>query len=270
MRTWKGAVRAHDASAYLAHQAGTGVQAYREAPGNRGAMALRRAAGDRVEVLTVSFWDGWDAVRGFAGEEPGRAVFYPGDGDLLVARDEHVDHWEVVSSDLDAGAASVDPQEDPWAGRIAAAWGAIGAASDEATARAQVDAAVAELPRDDPRAVVARAGAWDSTGHPDRAVEGYRAALAAGLEGPLQRQATIQLASSLRNLGRPEEAEALLQEAVVVDDAWSGAIRAVLALVLADLGREREGLALALEALVPSLPRYHRSMSAYAAALRDG
>jgi hypothetical protein len=37
-----------------------------------------------------------DAVRRFAGDDPERAVFYPEDDRYLVARDEHVTHYEVV------------------------------------------------------------------------------------------------------------------------------------------------------------------------------
>jgi hypothetical protein len=42
-----------------------------------------------------------DAVRAFAGDEPERARFYPGDDDLLAEKDLHADHFEVVSADLD-------------------------------------------------------------------------------------------------------------------------------------------------------------------------
>jgi hypothetical protein len=42
------------------------------------------------------------------------------------------------------------------------------------------------------------------------------------------------------------------------------AVRAVLALCLSSLGRDREGLALVLGALAPHLPRYQRSMGYYA------
>mgnify|MGYP001125804914 CR=1 FL=1 len=47
----------------------------------------------------------------------------------------------------------------------------------------------------------------------------------------------------------------------------AGAVRGFLALCLADTGREREALALALGALAPTLPRYQRSLAAYAEAL---
>ena len=101
MRTWRGAVEADDAERYLAHQAETGVAGYRQTPGNLGAIVLRRSRGDRCEVTTVSLWESMDAVRAFAGDDPDRAQFFPGDDDLLVEKDLHVDHFEVVSVDLD-------------------------------------------------------------------------------------------------------------------------------------------------------------------------
>jgi hypothetical protein len=42
-----------------------------------------------------------DAVRAFAGDDPERAKFYPGDDELLAERDEHADHYEVIGVDLD-------------------------------------------------------------------------------------------------------------------------------------------------------------------------
>ena len=110
LRTWRGAVRADDAERYLAHQAGTGVREYRETPGNVGAVVVRRDRGDRVEVVTLSFWESMDAVRGFAGPDADRARFYPGDDELLVEKDLHVDHFEVVSAVLDAAACQALPR----------------------------------------------------------------------------------------------------------------------------------------------------------------
>ena len=101
MRTWRGAVRPDDADRYLDHQSTTGIREYRETTGNRGALVLTRDAGDLLEVVTVSFWDDMDAVRGFAGEHPEEAKFYPGDDDLLVEKDGHATHFTVVSADLD-------------------------------------------------------------------------------------------------------------------------------------------------------------------------
>lgn len=51
------------------------------------------------------------------------------------------------------------------------------------------------------------------------------------------------------------------------EDELSPAVTAFRALCLADLGREREGLSLVLDALAGYLPRYNRSTAAYAEAL---
>lgn len=101
LRRWRGAVRAEDAEAYLAHQSSTGVRDYRATPGNRGVLVLRRPVGELVEVVTLSLWESMDDVRRFAGDQPDVAVFYPGDDELLVEKDEHVDHSEVVDVQLD-------------------------------------------------------------------------------------------------------------------------------------------------------------------------
>lgn len=94
-------MRASDAERYLEHQARTGVREYRETEGNLGTLVLSRSRRDVVEVVTLSLWESMDAVRRFAGEDPERARFYPGDDDLLVEKDLHADHFEVIGADLD-------------------------------------------------------------------------------------------------------------------------------------------------------------------------
>src|SRR5579884_2985719 len=95
-RMWRGWTRPEDADAYLEYIDSTGVAAYKETPGNRGAWILRRPSGDgRVEFVTLSFWDSLDAVRGFAGDDIERAVFYPEDDRFLVDRETTVTHWQA-------------------------------------------------------------------------------------------------------------------------------------------------------------------------------
>lgn len=101
-RTWRGAVRAEDAEAYAEYIRATGIAAYAATPGNRGAYLLYRIDGDRAEVLTISFWDSLDAVRGFAGDDIDHAVFYPEDDRYLVDRELTANHF-VVGASADAG-----------------------------------------------------------------------------------------------------------------------------------------------------------------------
>lgn len=95
-RCWRGATRAADAERYTAYLHRTGIAAYRATPGNAGAWVLRRIAGDRAEFAVLSFWQDEAAIRRFAGDDPGRAVFYPEDDAFLVERELRVDHWDVA------------------------------------------------------------------------------------------------------------------------------------------------------------------------------
>jgi tetratricopeptide (TPR) repeat protein len=151
-----------------------------------------------------------------------------------------------------------------WEQRVADLWASFDDYSeDEFLAR--MEALVGELPADSARGAFERASAFDSTGHPDQAVPTYRRALELGLDGGLRRQAVIQLASSLRNLGQPSESvELLTAERGRESDELDDAVSAFLALALADVGREREAVSVALEALTPHLTRYQRSLANYA------
>lgn len=156
-----------------------------------------------------------------------------------------------------------------WEQRAAQLWTEMdGYAEEDFVDR--VDALVAELPPGSAIGLFERGAAFDSTGHPDRAVPLYAAALDAGLVGERRRRAVIQMASSLRNLGKPVEALRLLTaEADATSDELDGAVATFQALALVDLGREREAVAVALTALSSYLPRYNRSVARYAQALID-
>jgi hypothetical protein len=100
----------------------------------------------------------------------------------------------------------------------------------------------------------------------------YQWSLDNGLTGYRRRRAVIQMSSSLRNTGQADRAVTLLEAERDIDPATldeqtrtlADAISAVLALCLADAGREREAVSVALSALAPHLPRYQRSMANYA------
>ena len=117
-----------------------------------------------------------------------------------------------------------------------------------------MDALAADAP-DPALALFERGGSRDSGGRPEEAEPLYREALALGLPDDERAQCTIQLASSLRNLGRPEESLALLRDADPYPP-YAVATAAFTALTLSSLGRPTEGLAELLRA-VARLPRYH-------------
>jgi heme-degrading monooxygenase HmoA len=98
-RIWRGATRAEDAEAYVRYLQETGFRAFRETPGNLGALGLRRIVDGNAEFVVVSFWESADVVRNFAGDQIDRAVFYDEDDRFLVERDAHVSHFEVIHRD---------------------------------------------------------------------------------------------------------------------------------------------------------------------------
>ena len=159
---------------------------------------------------------------------------------------------------------------EDWEKRISELWAAIDE-HDEDEFVALIDRMAAELPPENAIGLFERAAARDSTGHSDLAIPLYKAALDAGLVAVRRRRAVIQMASSLRNIGKPQDAVALLTaELDGEDDALTGAVRAFLALALVDVGREREAVAVALTALSEYLPRYNRSVARYAQDLITG
>ncbi|MDY0945319.1 tetratricopeptide repeat protein [Frigoribacterium sp. CFBP9039] len=114
-------------------------------------------------------------------------------------------------------------------------------------------------------------GAFDTGGHEVEADVHYAAATAAGLDAVDPDRAArmvVQHASTLRNIGRTDEAIAMLRDAPE-HPATGAAPKVFLALALHSAGRPDEALRVAIEAVEPTLPRYHRSVEAYAAALTE-
>jgi hypothetical protein len=100
-RTWRGATREQDAEAYLGYLKETGFREYRATPGNLGVFALRRVRDGRADFLLLTLWESVDAIRGFAGEDIERAVFYPEDERFLIDREDRVRHYEVAFSEAE-------------------------------------------------------------------------------------------------------------------------------------------------------------------------
>jgi tetratricopeptide (TPR) repeat protein len=139
-------------------------------------------------------------------------------------------------------------------------WDALDDGDELAVADARLLAIVDGLPV--ARILFERASLRDALGFEADAVPLYEAALAANLTSPDRERAAIQLASSLRNLGRADEGFALLGP-LVEDDAVGAQASAFAALCLIDLGRNAEAARLALGALAPRLPEYGRAVASY-------
>ena len=168
-------------------------------------------------------------------------------------------------------APASDPSDD-WETRVAALWAVADTLAPQDLVQG-IDALAAERPADDPRALFERASARDTAGIEDGAEPLYRAALASGrLDAFRHARASLQLASTLRHLGRLEESEQLLRiqlercRAEGAQAALHDETRAILAFTWLAQGKPIAAACLALETLAPHLSRYNRSTAVNARA----
>ncbi len=165
---------------------------------------------------------------------------------------------------------SSDLESHDWDARVDAVW-ASASDREEREVIAEVEALIAERAGDEPKVLFERAGVLDFAGREAEAAPLYEAALAAGLDDDRRSRAVIQLASTLRNLGRHDEAIELLEGEYPPDSTHERAsiAHAFRALALVSADRPVEGAALALETLAGLLPEYGRAVRYYAGELRS-
>ncbi len=95
-RTWRGWASGSGADDYEHHYSTEVARDLARVPGFRGARLLRRPDGDEVMFTSITFFDGMDDVRAFAGDDPGRAVVEEAARRALSRWDDRVTHDEVV------------------------------------------------------------------------------------------------------------------------------------------------------------------------------
>lgn len=96
VRFWHGRVPTPRAQPYREFLNRRAVPDYRAAPGNLSVHILERADGDITHFVTMSFWESFDAIRGFSGSDVNAAKYYPEDKDFLLEFEPHAVHYEVV------------------------------------------------------------------------------------------------------------------------------------------------------------------------------
>ena len=106
-RIWHGWTTPDNADAYeslLRHEILLGIQD-RQIAGFRGIQLLRRDLGTEVEFVTMMWFDSFEAIRVFAGEDYEAAVVPPQARALLSRFDERSQHYEIraeIRADLKA------------------------------------------------------------------------------------------------------------------------------------------------------------------------
>ncbi|MBZ5703171.1 MAG: antibiotic biosynthesis monooxygenase [Acidobacteriia bacterium] len=95
-RIWHGATPAAKAEAYYRFLQRSGLPGYRQTPGNRGVVVLRKIENGQAHFLLVSYWDSMAAIAAFAGADTATARYYPEDDAFLLEKEPFVQHYEVL------------------------------------------------------------------------------------------------------------------------------------------------------------------------------
>jgi heme-degrading monooxygenase HmoA len=119
-RTWTGATRTRDATAYQEYMGRVAMPGYADVAGNRMVLMLRRDRDDdRTEFTMITLWADLEAVRLFTGPQVETAVFYPEDDRFLVERDRLARHHAVYGLQRSLLGWSPRAESAPLAGRLA-------------------------------------------------------------------------------------------------------------------------------------------------------
>jgi cyanophycin synthetase len=204
-----------------------------------------------------------------------------GDGDVIAVMC-HAQRSQMYAWVADRGGSPDDPErirakvlrargEHEVEDEIAALW-----EGEDDAARVRAAASLAARFPDDPRVLFEHASTLDAAGRETEAVPLYERALGLELREPYRHRCQMQLASSLRVLGRTAEALRVIEEAAShhPDSLGVAAFRAV---VRHDAGDPSGALADLLTAVTatsadPDVVLYRRAITAYASDLirRDG
>lgn len=96
-RIWHGWTRPENADSYerlLREEIFPGI-ADKKVPGYRGIQLFRRPADGETEFVTIMWFDSWDAVKQFSGEDYERAYVPARAREVLARFDERSQHYEI-------------------------------------------------------------------------------------------------------------------------------------------------------------------------------
>ena len=96
-RVWRGWTAKQNADAYERFLLEELFPALRDVPGFRGAEVLRRPDADEVAFVTLTRFDGLDAVRAFAGDDYEVPVLEPRALELLSRYDDRAHHFDTAT-----------------------------------------------------------------------------------------------------------------------------------------------------------------------------
>jgi heme-degrading monooxygenase HmoA len=95
-RMWHGTTLVENSEGFLEYMKNTGVKTCIDADGNRAVFVLQRSGDAQVEFIFLSFWESYEFIRNFAGQNIEKPVYFPDDEKYLIVPEQEVKHYEVL------------------------------------------------------------------------------------------------------------------------------------------------------------------------------
>jgi heme-degrading monooxygenase HmoA len=98
-RIWHGQTLATMADDYARYLDEKGVRAIARIPGNRGVQMLCTVRDGIADFLVLSYWDSFEAIKLFAGDDYEQVRHLPDDPKYMIGDAPTVRHFEVIVND---------------------------------------------------------------------------------------------------------------------------------------------------------------------------
>jgi len=99
-RIWHGIVPKEKADSYYSFLKKTGLKDYKNTKGNIDTKVFRRDVGMQTHYLLITYWDSYESIKKFAGEDFEKARYYAEDEDFLMEFEPFVKHYEIIEDNL--------------------------------------------------------------------------------------------------------------------------------------------------------------------------
>ncbi|MDO6583246.1 antibiotic biosynthesis monooxygenase [Photobacterium sp. 2_MG-2023] len=94
-REWKATCPKHYEKGFIAYLYETGIKDTSGTSGFLGAQIFNRDIGTDAEITLLTYWESFECIKAFAGEDISVAKLYPEDEKYKLKPDLHVNHYDV-------------------------------------------------------------------------------------------------------------------------------------------------------------------------------
>jgi heme-degrading monooxygenase HmoA len=96
-RIWRGRTRSKDSDAYAVYMADAGLRDM-EKHGALGVQMFRENQGDSTEFMAITYWESFETMAAWAGDDPLQVRHLPCDSEFLIEMPERVQVLEIVEN----------------------------------------------------------------------------------------------------------------------------------------------------------------------------